>query len=172
MPRDPATGRRICYYFNHTGCTAGLRCAYMHVKVRVRRGRREGRREGRRGFCLPPGFRAHLQTLPPSPLSLPPSRPLSRWTFPSSIPARSTNPWCARPPPPPAFPPAFPPSFPLAAPSILFSLRGSRTNRATRIFPPSLSVRLQPLSLRLFLLLFLLTSGPVLLLVFLMLLAL
>ena len=170
MPRDPVTGRRICFYFNHAGCTAGAQCPYMHVKVRMKGSekRKEGKKKGEiEAFCLPPGFRAHLQTLTPS--LFPPL--FSRWTFPSSPPARSTSPLCGLPLPPPAFPPGLPTPFHLAASSLLFLLRGSHTTRATRSFTPSLSVRLQPVSLRLFLLLFLLTSRPVLLLVSLLLLA-
>ena len=75
MPRDPVTGRRICYYFNHTGCAAGAQCAYTHVKVRAggSEGRKEGRNEGViEAFCSPSGFRAQLQTL----LSLSPPLPL------------------------------------------------------------------------------------------------
>ena len=157
-------------YRLHGRCSV---CIHARQGESEREREEEGREEGRRNRgILPSAWLSRALTDPHSlPLSLPPSRPLSRWTFPSSLPARSTNPLCAPPPPPPAFPPALPPPFPLAAPSILFPLRGSHTTRATRIFPPSLSVRLQPLSLRLFLLLFLLTSGPVLLLVFLMLLA-
>ena len=69
MPRDPVTGRRICFYFNHAGCTAGAQCPYMHVKVRMKGSekRKEGKKKGEiEAFCLPPGFRAHLQTLTPS----------------------------------------------------------------------------------------------------------
>lgn len=42
MPSDPVTSRRIYPYFKYKGCTAGARCASMHVKVRER-GREEGR---------------------------------------------------------------------------------------------------------------------------------
>ncbi|KAM3570868.1 hypothetical protein VYU27_007087 [Nannochloropsis oceanica] len=47
MPRDLATGRRVCFYFNNKVCAASDRCPFVHVKVK--KGGREG---GGKECCL------------------------------------------------------------------------------------------------------------------------
>jgi len=172
MPRNPVAGRCICYYFNHTGCTAGTQCAYMHIDVRKEGREREGRREGRRmikAFCLLPGFHAHSNALLPSFSS---SLPLCHQVDLSLITPGPFRKPVVRSPPSSTDLPSRPPfPFPLAATLLLFPLQGSHATRTICTSPPFLSVRLQPISLLFFLLLFLLTSSPSLLLVSLLLLA-